>query len=312
MPTLHRDRIAAIDVGTNSVKLLVADVSAESVDPVVFRRETSRIGAGIGRTRRVKPANLTATTGAIARFVRAARRAGSSKTVAFSTYALRTAVNAPAVLRAIEQSAGIKVRVLSGREEARFAYLSACRHSSRSRPCALVFDVGGGSTELVLGCSGSVETWTSLPLGALALTERFLHADPISTREYDALCHYITRRLSKWFASTSLPEPARLGVVASGGTVTTARSMSMADSTSQHAPLTYAMLRSLEARCLALSTAQRKRLPGLATDRADIIPAGVAVVLAILRLARKRVVDINPGGVREGVLIHLAQNRLQW
>ena len=312
MPVLSTERLAAIDIGTNSIKLLVADVSTGRVDPVAFRRETPRIGAGLDRSGRVKRENLANAIDVVRRFARIAQHNGAAKTFAFSTYALRVADNAGDVVRLIERRAGIRVRVLSGREEALFSYLSAGANLSLRLPGTLLFDVGGGSIELVLARSGSIERSSSLPLGALVLSERFLRSDPIVPEEYEALRRHATSRLSRWFSSTDLPAPARFDVVASGGTITTLQAMSLPHARSAEVTVSYGDLRRLERRCLALTTAQRSRLRGLPSDRADIIPAGIAVVLEILRLSRKRVLKVNAGGVRDGALIHLHRNRLRW
>jgi exopolyphosphatase/guanosine-5'-triphosphate,3'-diphosphate pyrophosphatase len=309
MPATRRDRLAVIDIGTNSIKLLVADVSESGVRPVVVRAATTRIGAGTERSGRIRQENLAASIGAIGEFAVVARRHGSQPPFAISTFALRRARNAREVIAAIERRTGVEVRVLTGREEARYSYLSARAHLARPRQFTLTFDIGGGSLEFVLARSGEILRSTSLPLGALALKERFLDRDPIDGAEYAALRSYATSRVARWYRNGPQVEPHRLDVVASGGTVTTLQRMALFSGTGGTRQVSRATLVDLEACCLAVTTSARRRIRGLPADRADIIPAGIAVVLVILDVARKRVLQVNPGGVREGVLMHRFQTR---
>jgi exopolyphosphatase/guanosine-5'-triphosphate,3'-diphosphate pyrophosphatase len=307
----HPHRLATIDIGTNSIKLLVADVVNGRVKTRTFRRKTTRIGTGLERSGRIRRDRLSASIDVIAAFERTARREGASHTFAFSTFALRKAVNARETLARIARETGMSVRVISGREEARFAYLSARARLVRPRPGTLMLDIGGGSLELALSLSGSVVRASSLPLGALLLTERFISTDPIDPAEYAALGRHANRHLSRWFKASPVPHPGRLDVVASGGSITTLSDMTHPTGRSSGRISDHELHR-LESRCLALTIAGRKRIRGLPSDRADIIPAGIAVVRTVLRLSRKRVVTVNEGGVREGVLIHLSENRLRW
>jgi len=301
-------RYAVIDIGTNSVKLLVAAADRTTVH---FDRETTRLGEGLSGGGSIRMGSLDATIRAVRRFVDAAHAHGATEVFAFSTYAMRRAAGARAALTRLEKSTGIAVRILSGGEEARFGYLSARAHIPRPKPWTLVCDVGGGSTELVLARSGEVLASTSRPLGALHLTERFIDTDPIDTGQFQRLVHHVEKSVGDWMSKRPAVAPARLDLVASGGSVTTVAAM-LSGGWPGAGVVRSGELAALERRCLALTTAERRHLPGLPPDRADIIPAGIAVVRAVIRAAGKRTLRVNDGGVREGALIHLLKNNLEW
>jgi len=301
-------RYAVIDIGTNSVKLLVAAADGTTLH---FDRDTTRLGEGLSGGGSIRMGSLDATIRAVRRFIDAAHAHGATEVFAFSTYAMRRATGSRAALTRLEKSTGIAVRILGGGEEARFGYLSARAHIPRPKPWTLVCDVGGGSTELVLAQSGKVLASTSRPLGALHLTERFIDTDPIDAGQFQRLVRHVEKSVGGWMSKRPAVAPARLDLVASGGSVTTLAAM-LSGEWPGSGIVRSGDLAAMEQRCLSLTTAQRRHIPGLPADRADIIPAGIAVVRAVMRAAGKRTLRVNEGGVREGALIHLLQNNLEW
>jgi exopolyphosphatase/guanosine-5'-triphosphate,3'-diphosphate pyrophosphatase len=225
--------------------------------------------------------------------------------VAVGTYAFRSAKNGDAVARRIARDAGVPVRVLTGREEATLSYLSVLTRLRRPKPYTFLIDVGGGSTEFVAAYRGRVVRARSLPLGALRLTERHLHSDPIAPSERRVLEREIDAAVARVTAPFRRVRASEVDFVASGGSATTALAM-LARARSSRASTARVSLRQLEAladACFARTLAQRKRLRGLPSDRADIILAGLAVVLSFLRRTGKRTLAVSDGGVREGVMI---------
>jgi exopolyphosphatase/guanosine-5'-triphosphate,3'-diphosphate pyrophosphatase len=301
-------RIGVIDIGTNSVKVVVA---GRDLEPAYFDRRTTRLGKGMSGGREVRREALDATAATVRGFTRAAHCNGARQVFAFATWAMRRAGDATRVLSTLEARTGLEIRVLSGREEARFAYLSARAHLDRPRLWTLMCDVGGGSTELVLARSGRVVATTSRPLGALHLTERYIDSNPVDTGQFERLTRHVREVVERWMCSRDPVAPSRLDLVASGGSVTTLAAM-LAGGKGIETTVRLGALRTMLERCLALTIAERRRIPGLPADRADIIPAGMAVVLAVMRAAGKRTLRVNDGGVREGALIHLLRNNLEW
>jgi exopolyphosphatase/guanosine-5'-triphosphate,3'-diphosphate pyrophosphatase len=320
MPTKPQEQtptVAVIDIGTNSVKLLIAQVkpSTGAVVEKKFQRETTRIGEGVSSTGEINAAALLRTVNAVARFHRLVKQYDCDGAFAFSTHAFREARNGREAAERITDETSVPVRILSGDDEARLAYMSARTRLGPLKPHTYIIDVGGGSTEFVHAARGRVATIRSLPLGALLLTERFLKSDPVDTREIAELRTHVRTTIGQ-VLDEDRPVPASQTVlVASGGSITTIKKMS--DRSWVHSSVTTPKIRigdvrRLEKQCLSLPLEKRKRLPGIEPDRADIIPAGLAVALAFMEATGKRVVKINPGGVRVGVLIHLVRNNFQW
>jgi exopolyphosphatase/guanosine-5'-triphosphate,3'-diphosphate pyrophosphatase len=309
--------LAIIDIGSNSVKLLIAHVkpSTGAMVEKKFQRETTRIGEGVSATGEINAAALLRTVNAVGRFRRLVQQYACEHVSAFATHAFREAHTGRAAAERIADETGIPVRILSGDDEARLAYMGARTLLGPLKPHTYMIDVGGGSTEFVHAARGRVATIESLPLGALLLTERFLKSDPIDTKEFAALRKYVDKTILQVLNEDRRVPASQTELVASGGSITTIKKMS--DRSWVHSSVTTPKIRlgdvrRLEKQCLSLPLEKRKRLPGIEPDRADIIPAGLAVALAFMEATGKRVVKINPGGVRVGALIHLVRNNFQW
>jgi len=304
---------AVIDVGTNSIKMTVGRVVPGGVETAHFTRATTRLGRALETTGEIDDAGRRETAAAITRFAHAARTHGASAVFAFSTFALRSAANGESIARSLSRRTGVDVRVLAAREEARLAYLSARHALPLHSAHMLVVDAGGGSTEFVLGRGDGVVVARSARLGALHLTERYLRSDPVTLIEYETMAKHI--RVTADNLARALPTPTpRFDLVASGGSAATAAWMAhgTAPGASTGERLTLSELRELLTVCRERTVAERCRLPGLPADRADIILAGLAIVVGLMERLGKRVLRINEGGVREGALIHLARNSLRW
>lgn len=313
MPADRSPTIAVIDVGTNSIKMTVGRVARGRVDTVHFVRATTRLGRALESTGEIDDAGRRETAAAVARFAREARRHGAASVFAFSTFALRSAANGESVVRAIARRTGVDVRVLTGRDEARLAYLSARNALPRRRRHLLVVDSGGGSTECVLGRGDNVILARTFRLGALHLTERYLRTDPVAPREFAALSRRIRATAEQMVAALPSPTPG-FDLVGSGGSAATAAWMAhgSAPGKSTGERLTLGEIRALLTACRERTVAERRRLPGLPADRADIILAGLTIVTELMARLRKRVLWISEGGAREGALIHLTRNSLKW
>ncbi len=298
-------RIGVIDIGTNSTKLVLGVVRDNRVATHLFARRPSRLGERLTNTGRISDTAAQRTARDVRALSALARSHGAEIIVAVGTYAFRTAKNGDAVARRIARRAGVPVRVLSGHEEATLSYLSVLTRLRRPKPYTFLIDLGGGSTEFVAAHRGRVLRARSLPLGALRLTERHLHSDPIAPSERRALEREIDAAVARVTAPFRRVRATHIDFVASGGSATTAlamlsRARSSRPSTSR---VSRGQLEALAEACFARTLAQRKRLRGLPSDRADIIPAGLAVVLSFLRRTGKRTIAVSDGGVREGVMI---------
>ena len=171
-------RRAAIDVGTNSVKLLVADVVGRQVQPVCEQSHQTRLGQGFYKTRRLRPEAIAATAKAVTDFAALAREAQAVSVRVIATSAAREAVNRDELTAAIERASGLKTEVISGEQEAAWGFEGVATNPELAQIPLLLLDVGGGSTQCVFGRSGQRAAGHSFPLGTVRLMEIFPCSDP--------------------------------------------------------------------------------------------------------------------------------------
>jgi exopolyphosphatase/guanosine-5'-triphosphate,3'-diphosphate pyrophosphatase len=302
------ERVAAIDVGTNTVLLLVAERAGDVLVPVVERAEITRLGRGVDASGRLDPAAIRETVDVLAAFAGEARALGASRPSCVATSAARDAANGAEFFEAARRAAGIVPEVISGDEEARLVFASAWRDfGGEGRGALAVLDVGGGSTELTFGDGPHPAGRTSLQIGAVRLTERHVRRDPPPAEEIAAVRAAARDALRP--AAAALPPGARLVAVA--GTVTTLSAVQQAlpayDAARVHgATLSRAELEALLARLAALPLRERAALPGMEPKRADVIVAGCAIVLEAMAAGGFDRLTVSDRGVRWG----LAYDRL--
>lgn len=313
-------RIALLDVGTNSIKFLIAEVGTDlNARTVFFSRVTTRLGAGSKRDYHIRREALERTVDALAGFQRRIIEYGCSNTFAFATHAFRAAANARQAVSMVERQTGIRLRILTSEEEASYAFTSAERRLALKRPHTILIDIGGGSTEFVYARNRKIQIARSLPLGAIPLTESYLKSDPVTAEEFRSLALHIERTVknSKLLPDSPAWRTAELDLVVSGGAVWTLAQMvfHIERTPRQSYPsnkIKRHQLQSFLNKCLPLTVNERKQIKGLEPDRADIIVAGLAVVLHFMSVTGKRVLIANEGGVREGVLQAIIQNSFRW
>jgi exopolyphosphatase/guanosine-5'-triphosphate,3'-diphosphate pyrophosphatase len=271
-------RVAAIDLGTNTTRLLVADVGREHVGEVVRREAITRLGEGVDARRRLLPTAVARVRNVLVDFRREAEALGAERILAVATSAVRDAENGEAFLGEVEWSYGFATRLLDGDEEAELTFRGVSVGRTIAEP-TLVLDVGGGSTELVVGGPGGLASATSLQLGSVRLTERFLATDPPAADELAALAAHVRSVLPP------LDATAGIGVA---GTVTTLAALDLglpafdAARVHGHRLSPEAVERQL-ARLAAVPLSERRHVPALEPERAPVIVAGAAIVLEVMR-----------------------------
>ena len=302
------ERLAAIDVGTNTVLLLVAERAGGGFAPLLERAEITRLGRGVDATGRLDPAAIAETAAVVADYARAARALGAARFACVATSAARDAANGAEFFEAVRRDAGLEASVISGEEEARLVYESAWRDFGAAGAALAVLDVGGGSTEFTFGDGPAPRGRTSLQVGAVRLTERHVRSDPTAPAELARL-REAAREALRPLAATSRPPGGRLVGVA--GTVTTlsavAQALPVYDAARVHgAALSLAEVEALVARLAALPVAARAALPGMEPKRADVILAGALVVAEAMRATAFDRLTVSDRGVRWGLLYDLA------
>lgn len=265
------DRIAAIDVGTNSVRLLVADKVNGEVLTVAQELNTTRLGEGIDK-KTLLPAAMNRTLQAIVDYYESARKLGAEQFVVVATSAVRDADNREEFVALVRRACGLEVLVLSGDEEASLSYQGALSGLAQETTGVVVLDVGGGSTEFIWETQSRLRT-ISLQAGAVRMTTVGWSEESLELvlkPALDLLCEYRVGRL--------------IGV---GGTITTLaaieQGLAVYDSQKVHGYyLTAAAVQRVYDLLRSLSVAERQKIPGLQPERADVIVAGVAIVKMIL------------------------------
>lgn len=277
-------RVAAVDLGTNSTRLLVADVAGDRVGEVVRRLRITRLGEGVDARRRLLPLPIARVRNCLSDYRRELERLGAERTLAIATSAVRDAENGEAFLGEIEWSYGFSTRLLSGEEEALLTFrgVSAGRQLKDE---TLIVDIGGGSTEIIVGKADGVDFHVSLDLGCVRLSERFLASDPPSLDEL-AACAGTARSLLAERIPDDLRRRVRAGIGVAG-TVTTlaALELGLADYDPERVHGHRLAARAVEeelARLAALTLAERRELPGLEPERAPVIVAGAAILREVL------------------------------
>jgi len=292
-------RLAAIDVGSNTILLLVAEPdSSGGLTATTEAEDQPRLAAGLGTTGRLSKAAMDRALQSLVRMRDLAAREGATRIDAVATAAVREAENGAEFLDRVRR-AGIPLRLISPEVEAELAYLSAAHHFPGAE-ATLVADIGGGSMELVGARKDRVVLTASLPLGAVRLTELGLSSH--------ALREYIRIRLS-----TVLVDHAWLGaqLVGSGGTFANLASMVLARRPHRTGDSIQGLRVSLEeleqvlSMLEAMSVEERRTVPGLRPERADIIVAGLTVADELLGLVQGREIAVNRYGLREGLLLEM-------
>jgi exopolyphosphatase / guanosine-5'-triphosphate,3'-diphosphate pyrophosphatase len=297
------ERYAAIDVGTNTVLLLVAERREGRLLAVLERAEITRLGRGVDATGRLDPLAIQDTVAVLGSYARAAHALGADLVACVATSAARDAANGAEFFEAARAAAGIVPEVISGDEEARLVYGSAHRDFGGGGPLA-VLDVGGGSTEFIVGDGPEPRARTSLQVGAVRLTERHVRGDPPSAAEVDAV-RAGAREALRPLAAMAPGAGARLVGVA--GTVTTLSAVAQAlpayDAERVHgATLALDEIEALLSRLAGMTVVARAALPGMEPKRADVILAGGVVVAEAMRATGLDRLTVSDRGVRWGLL----------
>ena len=276
-------RVASVDLGTNSIRLLVTDVDDGRLDDVVRRQKITRLGEGVDERKRLLPAPIARARNVLVDFRREIEDLGAERTLLVATSAVRDAENGEAFLGEIEWSYGFATRLLSGDEEAQLTFRGAAVGRDLAEETLLV-DIGGGSTEFVVGDPDGLRFHESVDFGSVRLTERFLHTDPPTADELDACVHAARELLAERIPGDLRPRTA-IGVA---GTITSIaaldRGLEDYDPEQVHGHrLSRAGIAAQFDRLAALPLAERRQVPALDPDRAPVIVAGALILQEALQ-----------------------------
>jgi exopolyphosphatase/guanosine-5'-triphosphate,3'-diphosphate pyrophosphatase len=303
-------RLAAVDVGTNSTRLLVADVTGGAIVAEQAREMViTRLGRGVDRSGRFDPAALARTLEVLAGYAEACRRLGVERRRVVATSATRDAANRRSFLDGVRELLGVEAEVLTGRAEAAATYLGAIAGGIRGDQPTLVVDIGGGSTELIYGHGAAARAMVSLDIGCVRLFERHLHSDPPTAAEVAALRADVAAHLDR--VGEVLDPAAAERVVGVAGTVTTVTAIALGleayDPRRIHlATVDAAQVATAAAKLAAMTVAERAALPVMASGREDVIAAGALLLDELVRRFQIQQVVASEADILDGVLLGLA------
>lgn len=307
-------RLAAIDVGTNSIRLIIVDAFADGTYKVVDdEKAITRLGRGFSVDGLLHEGPMESSVQAIARMKAIAEGYGVERLRCVGTCAVREAANGEAFVRMVRERAGVRIEAISAHEEARLAHASVAEAFDLSQTTAAVVDVGGGSTEIVLSSRGAVEEVFTLPLGAVRLTERYGECAAHDAGEFRKMRRKVRDMLKE--AAQRVPFTPQV-MYGTGGTFTALAGVCMqrgsARDGSESLPfnvrgyeLSRAEVRHTQDWLRGMPGRARGRVPGLSPDRAEIIIPGLTIVESVMKRLGVNTLRVHDRGIRDGIILEM-------
>jgi exopolyphosphatase/guanosine-5'-triphosphate,3'-diphosphate pyrophosphatase len=302
-------RVAAVDLGTNSTRLLVADIEDGHLSEVARETRITRLGEGVDDRRRLLPGAIARVRNVLTDFRRTAESLGAERTLAIATSAIRDAENGDAFLGEVEWSYGFKTRMLSGHDEAMLMFRGVTSERKLEHGTVIV-DIGGGSTELVAGGPDGVGWHDSLDIGSVRITERFLHSDPPTEHELDDAAAAVRTLLAE-----SVPEETRGDIgsaIGVAGTITSLGALDLGlheyDRDKVHGfELTAEALDEQLHRLASVPLEERRALRPLDPDRAPVIVGGAVINRELLAYFGLDKLEISERDILDGAALAAAE-----
>jgi exopolyphosphatase / guanosine-5'-triphosphate,3'-diphosphate pyrophosphatase len=311
-------RVAAIDIGTNSLHMIVVRIRPDLSFEIIDReKEMVRLGAGGLDGRRLTPEAVRAALQVLSKFGRLTEAHRVDETVAVATSAIREAENGGDFLQAAAEQTGIRARIISGTEEARLIHLAACYGVDVADATAVVIDIGGGSVEITRGAGPRMETGQSFKLGVIRLTEHYVASDPLSPRDVRKIVKRIDADAGGYLAHVTAAGFDRVigtsGTIMSLGAVVAADADGgQADGSLRNRRIAAKALRRVRTEIVSSTLEQRLRIPGLDPRRADLAPAGAVLLDTLLQRLGADDITLCGYSLREGlVLDYIARHATQ-
>lgn len=304
-------RIASIDIGTNTFRLLVTEPGeGNSLQKLYVGREITRLGEGSGNgTRLIKPGAIERSLKALSGFSEIIRDLGVERTRAVATSMVRESDNGPEFVKMVKNETGLPVDVITGEEEALLTVSGVLKSVTFDTPDCLIFDIGGGSTEYIYVKEGTVTNLTSTRLGVVCLTERFLSEEKESEAALSALGAHIEKKLAEGLSG--FPSGGKgLTIIGTAGTPTSLAAVELglrkydADMVNNYT-LTWDGIVRILSMILGTPRAERSAIPGLEKGREDLIVSGTEVVLKTMDRFSVNEMVVSDAGLLEGVAYEL-------
>ena len=309
-------RLAAIDIGTNSVHMIVVRVRPDLSFEVVDREKAMvRLGAGGLDGRKLTADAMTSTLQALTRFRRLAESHSVDQVLAAATSAVREAGNGGDFLKRIERETGIRARVISGVEEARLIHQAAVYGVNVGAGRAVVVDIGGGSVEITLGTGTSVQLARSFKIGVIRLTERFMTSDPLSARDERRMVNHVLREIDRHCAQIIAAGFDRVigtsGTILSLGAVAATGDRGLPPAELRNLHVSARQIRRVRKALVPLGLEHRLGVPGLDPRRADLAVGGAVLLDTILRRLGADELTLCDLALREGLILDYIRRHRQ-
>jgi exopolyphosphatase/guanosine-5'-triphosphate,3'-diphosphate pyrophosphatase len=301
-------RVGVVDIGTNSTRLLIADVEGSRVDEIERRTTVTNMGRGVDHSGTICSEAVDDVCGVIADYKARYEEMGAERVLAIATSAVRDAINGEAFIAELRERFALDARLLTGEEEANLTYLGATAHRPVEES-TLVFDIGGGSTELIVGSGTRVGFHTSLQAGTIRQSERHLTSDPPDPHELEDLAADIRNLIDRAVAAEPQANPKR--AIAVAGTPTSLAAIDQGlepyDPGRVHGyRLGMPRIQRMLSRLSSLPLAERLRVPGLHPGRAPTIVAGTVILVQVMRAFRIQEIEVSELDILHGSALSAA------
>jgi exopolyphosphatase/guanosine-5'-triphosphate,3'-diphosphate pyrophosphatase len=299
---LQMKRVASIDIGTNTILLLIAEVDKGELKPIFEAETIVRLGEGLQKDTVLHQDSMKRGFQTLAQYLERCQAMGVQETFAVGTSALREARNSEVFIRMIKERLGLSIEIISGKEEAQLSFLTVARDMRGLKDLLMVVDVGGGSTEFVSGKGDRIDKWISLPIGSVRFTELFLLSDPVQEKEWERMEKEIRKSLA------GIPHPQKpFSMIAVGGTATTLASVEQGlkefiPEKIHHFVLKKGALQKQLDLYRPKTIEERRKIPGLPPERAEIILAGGAILHIAMEELECPSILISYHGIRYGLI----------
>jgi len=303
---------AAIDFGTNAIRLVLAEeLSSHRIHILHRNRLVVRLGEGFGREKKILPESLERAVEAVRKFSAEAEGLGAQRVRLVGTSVWREAENRESARQLLYRETGLWVQIISGEDEARLTAYGVTQSLGLPLKKLIIVDIGGGSSEVIYFPLQGSPTFSSISLGAVWLTEKFLLHDPPSDSEWEKMIMFCQSTIEKSIPTiipAVSPDP-RMIFVGTGGTVTTLAALSQRQSVYNpdrinNSIIPLAGLEELAGHLRSMPVRDRERVCGMGKGRADIILAGAAILVSLMKALRVAVLTLSDAGLSEGIIWH--------
>lgn len=300
-------RFGAVDIGSNTMKLLIAETDGRAVDPIHQESIQTRLGTGLAQTNNLSIEAMDRSQSVLEHYMEQARQHTVEGLLGTATEAIRSAKNGRSFVQALEQRFNIPISIVTGKEEAQLVFRGINSGPQIETDHKIIVDVGGGSTEIILTQDGKLRSFQSFQVGSVRLLEAARLDNRLSLVQQQQFKDLLNRQYQTLIQQTSPPDIDQFSLLASGGGAVVAAMLleeteHFCPSSIESTPLPLKALEALEHRLWKTTVEERRMFPGMPHDRADLVPIGVSILTHLLRELGKQRLYVSTRGLRFGLI----------